>query len=51
MKSSEFARVCQGKLAQIAQEGNSVCLSPEEADFLEVELWDDASITEEGGEA
>ena len=48
MNTQTLEQACKQKLAFIGEENQSQQLSPEEAGWLEVENWDDASQTEEG---
>jgi len=46
---TNLEKACLEKLAVIGEEDQSQQLSPNEARWLEVDNWDDASQLEEGG--
>ena len=50
MNTESVKQQCIDYLAEIAQPGPTVCLTQQEADFLEVDLWDQDDILEEGGQ-
>ncbi len=50
MTTERLKRQCIEHLTEIAEPGWQVCLTPEEAAFLEIDLWDQSDRLEEGGQ-
>ncbi|MGV8135057.1 MAG: hypothetical protein AB2L20_07575 [Mangrovibacterium sp.] len=50
MTTETLKQQCIEHLREIAEPGRQVCLMPEQAAFLEVDLWDQADLPEEGGQ-